>query len=148
MKKLLVLIALLTLFTASAFAADNTYSNPDANARDESRWTTMTYTNIPILKILEAKNGYAVIYQKNKVGTGTTVVPKDWLKGTPDNPRKLKIRIVEGNLKPFMTIVSDGGEFKRVILNVPKSKSDSVWGVVPNTKTLDVDKTDMSDVQL
>ncbi|MCQ2578445.1 MAG: hypothetical protein MJ176_07920 [Treponema sp.] len=144
MKKLLVLIALLTLFTTSVFA----YDNPDANSRDESRWTTMTYTNIPILKILESSNGYAIIYQKNKVGTGSTVVPKAWGKGNVDNPRKMKIRIIDSSLKPFMTIVSDGGEFKRVILNVPKSKSDPVWGVVPYSKPLDVDKSDMSDVKL
>ncbi len=144
MKKLLILIALLSVFATSAFA----YDNPDANSRDESRWTTMTYTNIPILKILESSNGYAIIYQKNKIGSGTTVIPKAWAKGSVDNPRKMKIRVIDSTLKPFMTIVSDGGEFKRVILNVPKSKSNSVWGVVPNSKPLDVDKTDLSDVKL
>ena len=34
-----------------------------------------------IPQILEGKDGYVVIYQKNKTGIGSTVVPKKWAKG-------------------------------------------------------------------
>ena len=61
MKKLLIIIALSSLF--SVFAQTKNLSPQ----RDESKWSDMTYVNVPILKVLEGKEAYVVIYEKNKV---------------------------------------------------------------------------------
>ncbi len=126
MKKIIVcLLVFITLLT-SVFAAD------DNNNRNEDKWSTLSYENIPVLKVLDSKYGYMVIYQKHRLGTGSTFIPKDWAKYTSDTPRKLKIRNIKNPQESFLTIVKDDGEFKRVILSIPKSKSNSLWGVMPS----------------
>ena len=89
------------------------------------------------MKILEWKNAYSIIYQKNQVGVGSVVIPKAWVKSSPDSPRKLKFRKVRSGYNSFMTVIKDDGEFKRVILSVPMNKSDSIWGVADYRKTME-----------
>lgn len=147
MKKFLMIIALASIFALSVFADENK-NQSNSFEKDESKWTTLSYVNVPIVKILEAKEGYVVVYQKNKVGTGSTVVPKSWAKGTPDNPRKLKFRNTKKNNSAYMTVVQKEGEFKRVILTIPMNKNSGMWGVVASGKQIDADKEDLSDLTL
>lgn len=147
MKKLLMILALVTVFAMSAFAAEkDTKTN---NEKDESKWTTLSYVNVPILKIMEGKEGYAIIYQKNKYGVGSTVIPKSWAKGNNENPRKLKFRNSKRNNTSYMTIVKDGDEFKRVILTIPMNKSNAIWGVIDYRKSMEgTDKDTLEDLEL
>lgn len=144
MKKILCAVSFL-------FAVAATFAVPTAhNETHEENWTDMHYIQVPIYKILDSRDAYVVIYAKNKVGVGQTVIPKDWIKGNPENPRKLKIRkIGSGRLKPFMTVVKKGGEFHRVILTVPQSRLDSTWGVVEYSKQIEgADKETLEDLAL
>lgn len=147
MKKLLMILALVTVFAMSAFAAEkDTKTN---NEKDESKWTTLSYVNVPILKIMEGKEGYAIIYQKNKYGVGSTVIPKSWAKGNNENPRKLKFRNSKRNNTSYMTVVKDGDEFKRVILTIPMNKSNAIWGVIDYRKSMEgTDKDTLEDLEL
>ena len=135
MKKLLMVLALLTVFSAVIFAENNSSAN--APERTEGKWTEISYVNVPVLKILEGKDGYVIIYQKNKTGVGNVILPKNWAHGTPDAPRKLKFRQVKTSLGAYMTVVKDSGEFKRVILSIPMNKSNSIWGMVDSRKNLE-----------
>lgn len=146
MKKLLVVLALISVFTMSVFAQD---AKSHSYEKDESKWTDLSYKNVPVLKVLDAKEGYLVIYQKDHVGVGTTVIPKAWAKGNVDQPRKLKIRNVDTAIESYMSIVTEGGAFKRVVLNVPKSKNNRIWGVVENGTVLEgVDKATLEELDL
>ncbi len=116
--------------------------------RDPSKWASITYVDVPVYKILESKDAYVVIYGKNRTGTGSTTIPKKWAKGNSENPRKLKFRSVGGKLQPFMTVVTKDGSFIRVILSVPTSKSNSVWGVADNSKVADADKDTLEALEL
>ena len=89
MKKILMILALISVFSMALFADNGSANAPE---RTEGKWTDMSYVNVPILKILEGKDGYAVIYQKNKTGVGNVVIPKKWGKGSNEAPRKLKFR--------------------------------------------------------
>lgn len=123
MKKMMFVMAALVLVAcAAAFS--------QAEERNEDKWASISYFNVPILKIYDARDGYAVVYQKTSIGTGNTVIPKSWAKGNEDAPRKLKLRPTTGTLKPFMTVVKKDGEFLRVILTVPNSRTNQVWGVL------------------
>ena len=135
MKKLLMVLALLTVFSAVIFAENNSSAN--APERTEGKWTEISYVNVPVLKILEGKDGYVIIYQKNKTGVGNVILPKNWAHGTPDAPRKLKFRQVKTSLGAYMTVVKNGGDFKRVILSIPMNKSNSIWGMVDSRKNLE-----------
>ena len=118
-----------------------------ADTKSGNYESPISYENIPILKIMEGKDGYVVIYQKYKFGVGSTVVPKSWAKGTPDAPRKLKFRKLQpGIVKPYMTIVKKDGSFHRVILTIPMNKNDAIWGSARNIEG--VDKENLDDVVL
>ncbi len=146
MKKLLMVLALLTVFSAVIFADNNSSAN--APERTEGKWTEMSYVNVPVLKILEGKDGYVIIYQKNKTGVGNVIIPKNWAHGNPDSPRKLKFRAVKTSLGAYMTVVKNGGDFKRVILSIPMNKSNSIWGMVDSRKNLEgADKDTLEDLE-
>ena len=137
------------LFAFLASAALCVSVSAEEAKKDESKWASISYYDVPIYKILEAKDGYVVIYAKNKVGSGSTVIPKNWINGDKDNPRKLKFRNIRGNLKPFMTVVKKDNSFMRVILSVPMSKTNSVWGLADYHKQLEgTDKDTLEDLPL
>lgn len=145
MKKIILslLIAITAIFTVSA--------KPVAyNETSEENWSKISYTNIPILKILDSRDAYVVIYQKNKIGVGQTVIPKNWSRGNPENPRKLKIRnIGSGKLKSFITVVKKEGEFHHVVLSVPANRQNPVWGVISYKNTVpDTDKETLEELDL
>ena len=146
MKKILVILTLLAVFSAALFADNNGSAN--APERTEGKWTELSYVNVPVLKILEGKDGYAVIYQKNKTGVGNVVIPKKWGRGSEDSPRKLKFRSVRTSIGAYMTVVKDGGEFKRVILSIPMNKNNSIWGMVDSRKNMQgADKHTLEDLE-
>ena len=137
MKKNLLILALFTVFSGLLVAAEKSNDSGSSFEKTEGKWSDLSYVNVPVLKILEGKNAYSIIYQKNHVGVGSVVIPKAWAKGSPDSPRKLKFRKVRSGYNSFMTVVKDEGEFKRVILSVPMNKSDSIWGVADYRKTME-----------
>ena len=137
MKKILLVLALFTVFSGLLFAAENTKDSGTSFEKTEGKWSDISYVNVPILKILEGKNAYSIIYQKNQVGVGSVVIPKAWAKGSTDSPRKLKFRKVRSGYNSFMTVIKDEGEFKRIILSVPMNKSDSIWGVADYRKAME-----------
>jgi len=133
MKKIFMILALALTFTLSVFAAGDITSSE----KDESKWTNLSYVNVPVLKILEGREGYVIIYQKNKVGTASTVIPKKWVHGNNESPRKLKFRAVRKTSDSYMTVVKEDGNFKRVILNIPMNKQNRIWGLVNYHKDLE-----------
>ena len=144
MKKLLVVLALISVFTASMFAQESSAPAAEKGAN----WSNLTYQNVPVLKVLDSVDGYLVIYQKNH-GVGTTVIPKAWNKGTVEEPRKLKIRNVNTAIESYMSIIKEDGQFKRVVLNVPKSRLNRIWGVVDNGTVLEgTDKATLEELEL
>ena len=137
MKKILLILALFTVFSGLLVAAEKSNDSGSSFEKTEGKWSDLSYVNVPVLKILEGKNAYSIIYQKNHVGVGSVVIPKAWAKGSPDSPRKLKFKKVRSGYNSFMTVVKDEGEFKRVILSVPMNKSDSIWGVADYRKEME-----------
>lgn len=142
MKRLVSVLLVLAAFCAGVMAqeAEEAEGAKDSG-RNESKWAAISYYNVPIYKILDSQNAYVIIYGRQRTGlTGTTTIPKKWSVGNPQNPRKLKFRTVDGKIRPFMTVVSESGEFKRVILNLPKTPNNGVWGIAPESIVKDADK--------
>lgn len=130
MKKLFIIALLASIFTCAAFAENQDLSYQ----KDESKWRDITYVTAPVLKVLEAKEYYVVIYQKKYAGTATVVVPKSWNAYKKDTPRKLKFRNIKNPDESFITVVKKGGEFQNVILSIPMKKNNNLWGVVTSDK--------------
>ena len=137
----------MSVFTAGIFAQNTNITM--VQEKDESKWTDFTYENIPILKILEARDAYVLIYQKLSNGTGSVVIPKKWANGTPENPRKLKFRDCKNPRNAYFTVVKKGNEFRRVILTIPMSKRNNLWGVIEYGKDVQgADKDTLEDIEL
>lgn len=118
-----------------------------ANDTNEANWSSMFYYNVPIVKVLDSNDAFVVFYQKNIIGTGSTVIPKKWMMGNKDNPKKLKLRFLgKGKLGPLLTVIKKDGEFQKVILTVPKSKGDVTWGVIPRGAKVDSDKDSLEEL--
>ena len=145
MKKLLCAIAIAIAAVTASFAVPVAY-----NETSEKNWSELSYIQVPIYKILDSKEAYIIIYAKNKVGVGKTVIPKKWNKSSPDNPRKLQIRELKtGKVKPFMTVIKKSGEFHKVILTIPVDKKNSTWGVVDYHKKVEgSDKDTLEEIEL
>lgn len=144
MKKILSILFALTLFMVSVSAQEQAGKNTE---RNESKWSSVSYVNVPILKVLEGRDGYVVVYQKHDVGVGSVVIPKKWAFGSPENPKKLKLRTSKTVNASFMTVAKKDGEFFRVILTVPRSKQNSLWGVVDYHKPLEgIDKDTLEEL--
>ncbi len=136
MKKIFVIALLASLFVSAAFAENQDLSRP----KDESKWSDMTYVTAPVMKILESKDCYVVIYQKKYAGTATVTIPKSWNNFKKDTPRKLKFRNIKNPNQSFITVIKKGGEFHHVILSCPMQKNNSLWGIISNN--LDVEGAD------
>ncbi len=147
MKKFLCLLLFLTSFSFVMMAQS---SEKGTNAKiDEAILSKLSYENVPILKLLEGKEGYVVIYQKNRTGVGSTVIPKAWAKGNVENPRKLKFRKTRTVNQAYLTIIKKDGQFSRVIINTPMNKASGIWGVVDyHTKLDGADKETLEELDL
>jgi len=128
MKKILTILMLISVFAVGLFAE---------TTKDDSKWSNLSYVNVPILKVLEGKDAYVVIYEKNKIGTGSVVIPKAWAHGTVETPRKLKFRSVDIAKEAYMTVVKKDGEFSRVVLTMPMLKTNSIWGLADYHKDIE-----------
>ncbi len=135
MKKLLFIFAVAAVFAASIFA-----KNVECK---------ITYNTVPVLKVLDSVDAYIVIYQKNKIGTGSTVIPKDWLKTSKDAPTKLVVRDVKTANEAYLSIFKKENEFYRVVLNVPKNRLSPIWGLVERHQKVEgTDKQTLEDLEL
>ena len=128
MKKIFIIALLASIFTCAVFAENQDLSHP----KDESKWSDMTYVTAPVMKILESKDCYVVIYQKKYAGTATVTIPKSWNNFKKDTPRKLKFRSIKNPNQSFITVIKKGGEFHHVILSCPMQKNNSLWGIISN----------------
>lgn len=143
MKKLFLILAIFSAFTFTVAAQNN------GEEKNEAKWSNMSYVNLPILKVYEGKDAYVVLYQKNKVGIGKTVVPKKWAHGTPEQPRKLKFRNTRVAEGAYMSVQKKDGEFLRVVLTLPMSKLNPIWGVADYHKEIEgSDKDTLEELDL
>ena len=131
MKKLFLITILASLFTCALFAENQDLSYP----KDESKWSDISYVTAPVLKVLEAKDYYVVIYQKKYAGTATTVIPKSWSAYSKDTPKKLKFRDVKNPNASFITVVKKADQFNKVILSIPMKKNNNIWGIISSDKS-------------
>ena len=145
MKKIFIIALLASIFTCAVFAENQDLSHP----KDESKWSDMTYVTAPVMKILESKDCYVVIYQKKYAGTATVTIPKSWNNFKKDTPRKLKFRNIKNPDDSFITVVSKGGEFHRVILSCPMKKNNKLWGIISNDLTVEgADKETLEELDI
>ena len=145
MKKIFIISLLACIMTTAVFAENQDLSRP----KDESKWSDITYVTAPVMKILESKDCYVVIYQKKYAGTATVTIPKSWNNFKKDTPRKLKFRNIKNPDDSYITVVSKGGEFHRVILSCPMKKNNKLWGILSNDLKVDgADKETLEELDI
>ena len=145
MKKIFIIALLASIFTCAVFAENQDLSHP----KDESKWSDMSYVTAPVMKILESKDCYVVIYQKKYAGTATVTIPKTWNNFKKDTPRKLKFRNIRNPNESYLTVVKKGGEFYKIIISCPMKKNNNLWGVIANNYVVDgADKETLEELDI
>ena len=145
MKKIFIIVLLASIFTCAVFAENQDLSHP----KDESKWSDMSYVTAPVMKILESKDCYVVIYQKKYAGTATVTIPKTWNNFKKDTPRKLKFRNIRNPNESYLTVVKKGGEFYKIIISCPMKKNNNLWGVIANNYVVDgADKETLEELDI
>lgn len=105
------------------------------NSKKFENTADISYQYAPIYKILDSADTYVVIYGKYGAKIGTVMIPKKWAQWQKNEPRKLTFRNTPPKMQSFITIVKKDGEFHKVILTVPPSKLNPIWGIASATKT-------------
>ena len=131
MNKFLISVILAALTAASVMAQDAQAAKPVWDHGDNV--SDLSYQNVFIYKVLDHKDAYIVMYAKQGMKVGTTIVPKSW---SAQTPRKLDIRNKPKGLSPYMTVIKKNGEFLLVRMTLPLNRNDPVWGVAPNGTTV------------
>ena len=145
MNKIFIIALLASIFTCAVFAENQDLSHP----KDESKWSDMSYVTAPVMKILESKDCYVVIYQKKYAGTATVTIPKTWNNFKKDTPRKLKFRNIRNPNESYLTVVKKGGEFYKIIISCPMKKNNNLWGVIANNYVVDgADKETLEELDI
>ena len=116
------------------------------NARQSK--STLSYENIPVYKVLDGRDGYVVMYAKYGAAVGETVLPKAWSASSVEKPAKLVFRSIPVSINPYMTVVKKDGNFYKVILSVNHSRTNAVWGVVANGRTLEGTDKETLEIEL
>ncbi len=93
----------------------------------------LSYRNVTIYKIYDQSENYIVLYEKEGIKIGQVNIPKEWVKVQLEGSKKLEMRSLDASLDPYMTVYYRGGEFYKIVLNLPNTRLSSVWGVAPST---------------
>ena len=129
-----VLILVGILFSSAAQGAQREYKYPFHESE-------VSYHNVEVYKVLDHKDAYIVNYAKGHRDVGSVTIPKKWYSSMKTADAKLSFRSLPKSMSPYMTVISRGGAFERVILNLPTSRADSVWGVADSSYQVeDADK--------
>lgn len=107
--------------------------------------STISYQNVRIFKIYDQKDAYVVLYEKQGIDIGTAVLPKKWFKNE-DGARKLNFRTMPKGLSPYMTVISQNGEFLKVWITAPTNRFNSLWAIAPSG--IQIDGTDADSLTL
>lgn len=123
MKKICFAAILLVLCVSFAFTENNVEQG------------SVSYVNVPILKVYDATDCYVVAYRQNGIGIGQTSIPKSWfIQGSPE--RKASLRNISAVLSPYLTIWFRDGEFDFLYINITSNRADNVWGVAAGSKNI------------
>ncbi len=131
-----------TIAILSALLALPVFAAPTSGGTTKA---DITYQIAPIYKILDSKDAYVVLYGKYGAKIGTVTIPKKWATWQKNEPRKLTIRELPPKLGPFITIVKKDNEFNKVMLTIPTSKTNKLWGIADANK---VDSSDPGSIEL
>ncbi len=131
MKRFLTAVILAVCMVLPAICQDNSEEKSTPVWDHGDNVSSLTYHNVRIFKIYDQKDSYIVLYEKQSLAIGTAVIPKKWAKND-DGPRKLNFRTTGKGVTPYMTVISQDGEFLKVWITAPTSRFDSIWGITPS----------------
>lgn len=147
MKKSLIISALLAGAVAVSGWAQESGQQQQREYKYPFREAKVSYRSVPIYKVLDQKDAYIVSYAKGHFGVGQVAIPKAWYSTDGNKQTKLQFRPVTKGIAPYMSVFSRDGNFDHVVLTMPTSRNDPVWGVAeagaqvddPNKETLVVE---------
>ena len=139
MKKFILAFAMVFCLTLPMIAqqAEGENSTPIWDHGDNI--SNLDYNNVKIYKIYDQAENYVVLYEKRGIKVGQVNIPKQWIRSTDGNDPKLKMRPISEDIEPYMSVIYKDGSFYKVVLSLPSSRVNSIWGVAPNGLKVETD---------
>lgn len=121
-----MLMGVLLCFAASAQEAQNNDSQAKSGETSENTEHEFNYVNAQVLRVFDYPDSYVIVYAKHSLGTGKVAIPKKWYK---EVPRKFEMRELPHGIDPYVTYITDHGEFYKVWLTIPSNRANRVWAI-------------------
>jgi len=129
MKKFIVAFALAFCLALPVIAQDQDSTEHIWDHGDNV--SNLSYQNVTIYKVYDQADNYVVLYEKQGIKIGQVNIPKQWVKKQESGYPRLYFRTLAPGLDPYMSVYYKDGEFYKVVLTLPSSRLNAVWGVAP-----------------
>ncbi len=130
-KKCVLLLAFV-FAAAFLFAQDQDQSYYADNAGTEE--LDLYYFNLPIVKIFNHPRGYYILYRTPSLKIGKLYVPWEWMDYTDHRAIYNTVRV---GVSPYVSYVTNSGEFFQIRINASVDPRDSTWGVISSGRVPD-----------
>ena len=98
------------------------------------------YYNLPIVRIFRHNRGYYIVYRTHGAGFAAMCVPWEWFS---NNESRAVYMPVKAGIQPYVSYITNNGEFYQIRINAPADTKDAIWGKIgPNNvpnENFDVD---------
>ena len=133
MKKIIALLVFVSCLVIPSFAQSNGSEAKKPIWDHGDNVSSISYHNVNVYRVLDHRDAYIVIYEKQLNKVGSCIIPKEWHNNPkPGEIRKLSFRNKSKGVPSYMTVVYKDGEFYRVFLTLTRDHRDPVWGLASN----------------
>ena len=142
-----VLVFFLVFAASFLFAQeqDEDYSAASTESASDSEEMDLYYFNLPIERIFIHQRGYYIVYRTSTLGLGTLCVPWEWMNDPKDH--RAIYNAVKLGIQPYISYVTNNGEFYQLRINAPLDKRDAIWGEM-NSNKVSSDRFDVDTLTL
>ena len=123
MKKLILLIAIFTLFASTgAFTETSGYY----------------VKTVPVIRVYNHALGYRVVYMKSDLTLHVIYLPKEWFKVLAQTGKEPKAELISGrdSSYPYFSVFWEDGEFSHIRLYLQNDLMHSSWGDLDSSMDL------------
>ena len=115
MKKLILLIAIFTLFASTGAFTET------------SRYYVKT---VPVIRVYNHALGYRVVYMKSDLTLHVIYLPKEWFKVLAQTGKEPKAELISGrdSSYPYFSVFWEDGEFSHIRLYLQNDLMHPSWG--------------------
>ena len=132
-KKCVFVLALFVVAGALSAQEQPSYSGNGSQGGYEEE-LDLYYFNLPIVKIFSHPRGYYILYRTSNLKIGEIYVPWEWM---DYRDQRAVCNTVPGNIPPYISYITNNGEFFQIKIYGAANPSHSTWGRISSERVSD-----------